>query len=183
VNVKKKDSLKKYCDAAKQGGVTDAAVISPESVVTAPWVRLKCQFGCGGYDNGYCCPPHTPTCEETRKILDAYRRAILFHIEAPASRTREKKLRDARRMLLDLEDEIFRDGYYKAFVFLAGPCDLCKTCGKISGNPCYNGYRARPSMEACGIDVFQTARNNGFVIETLRSETETRNVFCLMLVD
>jgi len=38
-------------------------------------------------------------------------------------------------------------------------------------------------MEACGIDVFQTARNNGFPIETLREEQETRNTYCLMLVD
>jgi len=38
-------------------------------------------------------------------------------------------------------------------------------------------------MEACGIDVFQTAMNNGFHIETLRKETEPRNTFCLMLVD
>ena len=38
-------------------------------------------------------------------------------------------------------------------------------------------------MEACGIDVFQTARNNGFVIETLQQENETRNNFCLILVD
>lgn len=179
----KKGDLRKYCDAARQGGVTDAEVITVKSVVTAPWVRLKCQFGCGGYDHGYCCPPHTPGHEETRKILDAYRRAILFHVEAPATRTREKKLREARRMLLELEGEIFRDGYYKAFVFLAGPCDLCRTCGKISGDPCYNGFQARPSMEACGMDVFQTARNNGFAIETLRSETDTRNVFYLMLVD
>jgi hypothetical protein len=38
-------------------------------------------------------------------------------------------------------------------------------------------------MEACGIDVFQTARNNGFHIETLRDVTEPRNTFALMLVD
>ena len=38
-------------------------------------------------------------------------------------------------------------------------------------------------MEACGIDVFQTARNNGFFIETLREKTETQNLYCIILVD
>ncbi len=38
-------------------------------------------------------------------------------------------------------------------------------------------------MEACGMDVFQTARNNGFFIEPLRERTETNNEYCLMLVD
>jgi len=78
---------------------------------------------------------------------------------------------------------MFKDGYYKALLFLAGPCTLCKECGKLKGNPCEFGDRARPAMEACGIDVYQTARNNGFFIETLREKTETQNAYCLMLVD
>jgi len=32
-------------------------------------------------------------------------------------------------------------------------------------------------------DVFRPARNNGFTINTLSEVTETRNDFCLMLVD
>ena len=78
---------------------------------------------------------------------------------------------------------MFRDGYYRAFVFLAGPCDVCSQCGSVTGEACNHRHKARPSMEACGIDVFQTARNNGFHIETLTNETEPRNTFCLMLVD
>jgi hypothetical protein len=38
-------------------------------------------------------------------------------------------------------------------------------------------------MEACGIDVFQTARDNGLFIEPLRKRTDTNNEYCLMLVD
>ena len=86
-------------------------------------------------------------------------------------------------MLVDLEGEMFKDGYYKAFTFVAGPCDICKVCGKVEGTSCSHGDRARPSMESCGIDVFQTARNNGCQIETLRDASEPRNTFCLILVD
>jgi len=179
----KKNDLKKYCDYALQGGATSVKPIQPSSVITAPWVGLKCQFGCGGYGYSYCCPPHTPTHEETRKILDSYESAILFHIETSLTPTRNRLLKRYRSKLVDLEGEMFKDGYYKAFVFLSGPCRLCKECVKIEGNPCKNRFRARPSMESCGIDVYQTARNNGFHIETLRDETEPRNNFCLMLVD
>jgi hypothetical protein len=38
-------------------------------------------------------------------------------------------------------------------------------------------------MESCGIDVYQTARNNGFPIQPLRHKGETQNLYCLMLVD
>ena len=174
--------LKRYCDLALERGATSVKPIQPSSVVTAPWVRLKCQFGCPGYDQSYCCPPHTPTHEETRKVLDSYQRALLFHIETLSSKNREKRKKFIRT-LIDLEGEMFKDGDYKAFIFLAGPCDVCRGCAKTTGDSCNNRYRARPSMEACGIDVFQTARNNGFHIETLRDETELRNTFCLMLVD
>ena len=40
--------LRAYVDAARDFGATDAKVIHPETVVTAPWVRWKCQFGCPG---------------------------------------------------------------------------------------------------------------------------------------
>lgn len=179
----KKTDLKKYCNRALEGGATSVKPIDPLSVVTAPWVRWKCRFGCGGYDYSYCCPPHTPTHEETRKVLDSYQRALLFHIQTSLAPGRGKLLKKYRHGLIDLEGEMFKDGYYKAFVFLAGPCDVCGECGKATGDPCADRYRARPSMEACGIDVFQTARNNGFHLETLRVETEPRNTFCLMLVD
>jgi len=179
----RKRDLKRYCDDALKAGFTKVEIIQPSSVVTAPWVRWKCRFGCGGYNYSYCCPPHTPTDEETRKVLDAYQRAILFNIKTLPNPGRGRLLRKCRHRVVELEGEMFKEGFYKAFAFLAGPCDLCRQCNKATGDPCNDRYRARPSMEACGIDVFQTAMNNGFHIETLRKETEPRNTFCLMLVD
>ena len=96
---------------------------------------------------------------------------------------KEKHYREFFDMLVDLEGEIFKDGYYKAFVFLAGPCRLCKECAKLEDKACSFAIRARPCMEACGMDVFQTARNNGLFIEPLRERTDTNNEYCLMLVD
>lgn len=175
--------LKRYSDYAMKIGATEVKAIKPASVVTAPWVKWKCQFGCAGYNSSHCCPPNTPTFEETRQVLDSYQRALLFHIETSPNTPSRSNLKQYRHRLIDLEGELFKDGYYKAFVMLAGPCDVCKACGKTEGKACNNRYRARPSMEACGIDVFQTARGNGFHIETLRSEAEPRNTFCLMLID
>jgi hypothetical protein len=95
--------LEEYGLRAIEGGATHAKQIAPDSVVTAPWVRLKCQFGCPGYGKSYCCPPNTPTPEQTREILDSYRRAILFHIEVPDMPEKEKHYRKFFDMLVDLE--------------------------------------------------------------------------------
>lgn len=175
--------LKKYCSLAVEAGATHAKQIHPSSVVTEPWVRLKCQFGCPGYARGHCCPPHTPTWEQTRVILDCYQRAILFHIEIPLMEGKEKSYQKYLDRLVELEGEMFKDQYYKAFLFVAGPCRQCKKCGASEGKPCASPWKARPSMESCGIDVYQTARNNDFPIQALSERTDTNNRYCLMMVD
>jgi len=174
--------LEKYCEKAIAVGATHAKIIDPKTVVTAPWVRFKCLFGCT-YKHRYSCPPHTPTPAETQATLDSYGRAILFHVEAPYTRERGRNMVAYLDALVRLEEELFKDGYYKAFVMLAGPCVLCKECGKVEGVPCRFPAKTRPAMEACGIDVFQTARNNGFFIQALKEKSETQNLYCLMLVD
>jgi predicted metal-binding protein len=177
--------LAAYWEKVVKGREAEAKVIHPSTVVTAPWVRWKCQFGCTGYGRSYCCPPDSPAPEVTRSTLDTYERAILFHLEAAKRQdeSRGRILRTFGEALVELEGEMFKDGYYRAFVLLSGPCILCKECGKVKGKACEFGYRARPSMEACGIDVYQTARNHGFPIKPLKGKDETQNLYCLMLVD
>ena len=178
-------SLELYWSKVIEGRSAEAKLVHPSSIVTAPWVRMKCQFGCTMYGKGYCCPPDTPTPDQMRRILDSYHRGILFHVEAAKmpGRSRKKYLMDFFGSLVDLEADMFKDGYYKVFALLAGPCELCKECAKQGGKPCAFGLRARPSMEGCGIDVYQSARNNGFFIRPLREKEETQNNFCLLLVD
>ena len=175
--------LTKYHKKAIKVGVTNVKLIHPSSVVTAPWVRWKCQFGCSYHGLTYCCPPHSPNHDQTRAVLDSYNRALLFHIELPESEDRMKRFNKIHEMLIKMEGEVFKDGFYKAFILLFGPCLLCKECAKNEEKPCRLGDKARPSMEAAGIDVYQTVRNNGFFIKTLKKMTETHNLFALLLVD
>lgn len=42
---------------------------------------------------------------------------------------------------------------------------------------------ARPLMEACGIDVFKTARDNGFQIDTKKETYGKWNYFALVLLE
>ena len=163
----------------------EAKEIDPKSVVTAPWVRLKCQYGCPRYGKGYCCPPDTPGPDQMRSILDSYSRGILFHLKAAKTKSgsRIKLVEDFLARVVDLEGEMFKSGFYRAFAILSGPCTLCNECGKLKGIPCHSGYRARPSMEACGIDVYQTAWNNGFPLAPLKEKKETQNLYSLILVE
>ena len=158
---------------AQDLGAVGAKVISPKTVVTGPWVRWKCQFGCGGFGTSLVCPPYTPTPAETREMLDAYERAVLF--EGSPDGPRPKEIAAA------LERELFLGGHYKAFGLGSGPCRLCEACTFEEG--CRHPREARPAMEACGIDVFATARRHGFTIDVVRTRDETRRFFGLALVE
>ena len=160
-------------------GALDAVVVSPQQVFTATWVRLRCQYGCSEYGQCLTCPPHSPTPETTRKMLDEYGSLILIH---------GSQWSQVRKIAQTLERKVFLAGYYKAFAFPCGPCDLCKTCvvakrkrGEVV--ECKHPDRARPAMEAAGIDVFATARAAGLPIEVVRSDECPQNYYALVLVE
>jgi predicted metal-binding protein len=159
--------VRRACDL----GAAGAKVIRADSVVTAAWVRMKCQFGCGGWGSNLCCPPHSPRPEETSRVIACYETGLLVHCPAGVRPT---------RLVAELEREMFLSGFYKALGFGAGPCRLCRHCA-LDG--CRHPDEARPSMEACGIDVFATARGNGFPIDVVRDESSDQNYYGLILVE
>jgi predicted metal-binding protein len=152
-------------------GARTAKIVSPGDVATSEWVRWKCRYGCGGFSSNLVCPPNTPLPAETRVMLDGYRAAVLF--ETPSGST--------RKIAVGLEREIFLSGYYKAFGMGGGPCELCKSCTFDEG--CRHPEEARPAMEACGIDVFATARKHGFTIDVVRHRRDPQHYFGLVLIE
>ncbi len=73
-----------------------------------------------------------------------------------------------------------KKSYYKAFGVGSGQCRLCDEC---PFERCIHPREARPSMEACGIDVFATARGNGFPIEVVTDRSCDQNYYGVILVD
>jgi predicted metal-binding protein len=159
--------------ATDKPGVKAAKIVRPADVETAHWVRLKCQFGCDGYGQCLVCPPFSPTPEETRQVLDGYKRAMLIRFSAEA---------DTKATVAELEREIFLRGAWKALGLGAGPCYFCESCVLPEG-PCRHAERARPAMEACGIDVYTTARRAGFPIEVVRTRQQCPQYYGLVLID
>lgn len=167
-----KRSIGKYAKQAVNLGAREAKEISVDTIVTAPWVRLKCQYGCGGYGQRLTCPPHSPTPEQTASVLNDYQVALLVHGDDHT---------DITRIVARIERQAFLDGYHKAFAMGSGPCRLCDECN-LEEEDCRHPSDARPAMEACGIDVFQTARNNGYPIETVRNESSDQNYYGIVLL-
>ena len=166
----KKDLLRLIAKA-KELGACEAKLIKASTIRTAAWVRVKCQYGCSGYGSNLCCPPYTPASEQMQKIIDCYTTALLIRCLPDASPT---------GIIVKLEREAFLAGYYKAFGLGAGPCFACRACNL---KKCRHPEKTRPSMESCGIDVYATARANGFPIAVVKNEKSPQNYYGLLLLE
>jgi predicted metal-binding protein len=165
------EDLNHFAELAVCMGAVDAKVIDPKSVVVKDWVRLKCQYGCGNYGKSLTCPPFSPTPEQTRKTLKGYSNAILMQLPDESKATHD--------MIAKLERHVFLSGYHSAFGLVAGPCDRCEKCNL---QHCVYPRLARPSLESSGIDVYATARKNGFHIEVMKTRRQKPTYFGLLLV-
>lgn len=171
----------KYIQRAYSMGFTRAAIIDPGNIVVDNWVRLKCQYGCSGYGKRLTCPPYSPTPEFTRQTLKKYSAAILMQIGDIACDEEAGVFLNLKRTVPALEREIFLDGFPAAFGMTAGPCRLCKKCD--TSQLCKNPEEARPAMEACGIDVYQTAANCGFHLEVVKTATAPCTYLSVILIE
>jgi predicted metal-binding protein len=160
-----------YVELALKKGANEAKIIKASYIKTAAWIRLRCQFGCTHYGTNLCCPPYAPTPEETQKAIDNYSYALLVRFIS---------LDEVKRHIPEIEREVFIDGRYKSFGFAAGRCRLCPECNLKT---CVQARKARPSMEAAGIDVYETVRKNGFTIEVLKNQDVEGSYFGLVLIE
>ena len=164
--------LQKLIYPIKALGFDDVLEISPESVIVSEFPKNKCRFGCRSYDQKHC-EANDMSLEETTKLLSGYKKAFLLKGEPPTG--------DFQKKLLEAEKLAFINGYHKAFVFFAGPCSICSKCDPEI--PCENTKNRRPSMEGAGIDVFETVRNNGEVLETLSTRDAIVKYYGLLLLE
>ncbi|AOY77160.1 DUF2284 domain-containing protein [Clostridium formicaceticum] len=153
----------------KKLGFRNLQLLSTEDVAFTEVAAVKCQFGCQHYGLGKC-PPNSLPIEKTKKLLKEFKYALLLEGEPPTKGFQKK--------ILKAEKEAYQQGFYKAFSLWAGPCSLCSQCEPKSSCP-----QARPSMEGCGIDVFQTVKNLTGNLETVKNKNDYVKYFGLLLLE
>lgn len=172
-------TLKRYTKEAIRAGASFCKVIPASKVATSEWVRLKCQFGCDAYGRRRTCPPLSPLPSTTKRMLRDFSGAIFVVFRVPDADVERRLRRKIRKLLGTLERELFLHGYYSAFAMGSGPCNLCPACDLDS--PCVHPEAARPSMEACGVDVYATAEAAGFPLDVVRTYDEGCSLCGLVL--
>ena len=180
-----------FIEVALRAGATAARIIPSRHVVIDERVRLKCEVPrCAGYGQYLTCPPDVMSVEAFSKIRSCYKWGLLVQVEAKNIDSMDKeKGRISRAILKEntklhhpfklklleiveaVESAAFKKGMRFAAGLVGGSCVLCERCveGK-SSEACRHPFRARPPMEAVGIDVVKTAQKAGLPIHLSSSK-------------
>jgi predicted metal-binding protein len=173
-----KSDLEDLKQKALEFGASMAEIIPADWVKIDERVRLKCAVPlCPYYDKSINCPPHTPTPDLMRKALGRYRHALLFALDVDpvasfADRTKKQQSAKWSKKGLEivgrLETLALGKGYYLAVGYGQASCKkaLCgqERCLVLEGGKCPYPLKARPSMEAVGIDVYGLVTRVGWDI-------------------
>jgi predicted metal-binding protein len=173
--------LERYRQIALDLGASAAAIIPASDVVIDERVRLKCTvprcLRAGETPN---CPPYAPDLDLVRQAVNRYSWAVLIKCDvgpieeyAPGKgKTKAEKRRvlsyhqQSGEVVTALEREAYKDGYHLAMGFGGGSCKdyLCKgvMCQYLDSGRCRFPHRARPAMEAVGIDVLDLVNKAGW---------------------
>lgn len=184
------EDLKALRARAVELGASRAEAMSASKVVVDPRVRLKCSVPvCDSYGWNRMCPPNVVSVDEFSRSLARYEHVMVVQFEmgwseADIARLYGKKglselhcdsgyvdnLTEAMRRISDVMAKLEKEALYMGHRFAAalsgGCCRLCDECvGPDPKERCRHPFRARPSMEAVGIDVVGTAENAGMKVE------------------
>jgi len=162
-------ALEKIILSLKKQGASRGTVIRAGDVVVDERVRLKCLIPlCNSYNRNLMCPPRLPTVTLFRNALAKFSRAILIQVSAGIDQPGDAFLhaKKLHELVNQGEKEAFEAGFRFAAGLIGGCCRLCDVCvaadPRTAGTPCRFPFKARPSMEAMGIDVIATLEKAGW---------------------
>jgi predicted metal-binding protein len=183
-----KADLEQLRQRALDLGASRALVIPASEVEIDDRVRLKCTvprcLRAGETPN---CPPHAPDLELVRRALSRFSWAVLIECNVEPIRDYDPRTAaDKRQTLLfhqqsaeiidELERQAYKDGYHLAMGFGGGSCKdyLCRgvICQYLDSGRCRFPHRARPAMEAVGIDVISLVNSVGWEAYPLLGDPE-----------
>ncbi len=169
--------LERIFNALKDEGASEVRLVPARSIVVDERVRLKCQIPlCDTYGRNLMCPPNLPSIEDFRRALARFSRAILIQVSASIPEQSGGKLSEdvfgpankLHELVNKGEKMAFEGGLHFATGLIGGCCRLCEECVAVQGETrCRFPFKARPSMEAMGIDVFSTLEKIGLPVSGL----------------
>ena len=176
-----KSDLERYRSLALELGASDAVVVPASHIALDERVRLKCTIPrCPRAGETPNCPPYAPDLELVRRAVSRYSWAILLKCNVSpiedyipgrgATKDEQRSVllfhKKGNEVVCGLERQAYKDGYYLSMGLGGGSCKdyLCQgmICQFLDSGRCRFPQRARPAMEALGIDVMKLVNEAGW---------------------
>jgi predicted metal-binding protein len=167
----------------KRFGFTEVKMINAPQIMTARWVRQRCWYLCLNPNADNTVPPGTPTGDETQLLLDEYKFGVMIRqdIGFPFPVDFQPVWLEFQEALVAVENESFKRGYGKAFAAGCGNC--------LSGHhddslrPCSFPGKKRPTLEAVGVNLYDTLNLIGWDEYLVRDAHQPFHLFGLLLLE
>ena len=149
--------------AALQAGAAKAVVIPEKQVKLSAEFRAICQSNaCGLYGRCWMCPPDVGDIHVLMDKVRGYSRGLVYQTISTLEDSLDiEGMTAAGRNHALVSQRLEHSGVLPEhrLHLTCGGCRLCARCAKMDGLPCRFPENALPSMEACGIDVYQTGKD------------------------
>ena len=166
-----------------QLGFTAIKFIHMPQIVTSRWVRQRCQYTCRYTRQSDLCPPFSPSTEETSRLIEEYKFGLIVRRDEPFPFRKDyhEVWNEFQNALVEAENEAFIRGYGKAFAVAAGNCIFCHHDDSI--RPCEYPGKSRPTLEAIGVNLYDTLDMIGWEELLLRDPDSPFSLFGLLLLE
>jgi len=148
----------KFIEKARQSGYTNIAPVDIGRIEFEESLRSMCEMNtCGHYDKSWVCPPACGTVEELKDKVLSFSDSVLLQkvykiedsFDFEGMMAGQEDFDKLFTEMMDYTCEKIGSDYYS---LKAGSCHLCEEC-TYPDTPCKYPEKARPSIEACGINV------------------------------
>lgn len=173
--------MEKLAAKALELGAVDTRIIPVERIPIEDGIAELClPPQCDGYGQSAKCPPHGMDPAGFRVLLECYRYALVFKLEAPMELLLSDERDHVTRLLQEsaarLERFAVEIGYANSRAFAGGCCKrlFCgdyEGCNVLAnGGECRNPDTARTSMSGLGVNFNRLNRALGWQMERTPAE-------------
>lgn len=178
--------LKKLKASAQGLGASDAKIITTKIIPIENEIIDFCKDPlCESYGKSLYCPPYAMKPQELKALITGYDNALIFKINVSSkillSKARFNEFRKIFEIASHLEVSAIEVGFSRSRGFAAGSCKpvFCpeyQCQALVNGKTCRYSDKARPSMEAVGINVFKLVRNIGWEIHKITGDSDPESL-------
>jgi len=154
----------KLIQLALQAGAAKAEIISVDQIVTSAEFLEACrQNMCGQWGRCWMCPPDVGHIDELMARLRTYQHGLWYQTIGELEDSFDiEGMGEAkhRHVLLGQKlEEMVNPLLGRHLHLTCGGCGLCEKCARIDDQPCRLPDKAMPSLEAYGVNVYQTTKS------------------------